>query len=85
MSYMFYNCSALTNLTPLSNWDVPNVTLVNNMFSGCYKLADSSAINDWDILKVTNFKYMFESCPSHPTFTKRAGTWDNRGTFTPTS
>ena len=85
MGYMFYNCSALTNLTPLSNWDVPNVTLVNNMFSGCYKLADSSAINDWDILKVTNFKYMFESCPSHPTFTKRAGTWDNRGTFTPTS
>ena len=85
MSYMFFLCNALTNLSPLSNWDTSSVTSMNSMFSDCYKLADSSAINNWDILKVTDFQYMFIGCPSHPTFTKRAGTWDSHGTFTPTS
>ena len=46
---------------------------------------EQSTINDWDILKVTTFSWMFYDCPSHPTFTKRAGTWNSDGTFTPTS
>ena len=84
MSEMFYGCDSLTDLTPLSSWNTGSVTSMNFMFAHCRNLINASAINDWDIAKVTNFANMFFSCPSHPTFTKRAGTWDN-GTFTPTS
>ena len=85
MNFMFYGCKNLTDLTALSGWDTSNVTNMEHMFAFCRKLTNSSAINDWDILKVTNFSQMFRDCPSHPTFTKRAGTWDSYGTFTPTS
>ncbi len=84
MSYMFGNCSALTNLSGLSNWDVSNTTNMRYMFESCTSLNDASGINDWDINSVTNFTQMFRSAPSHPTFTKRAGTWSN-GTFTPSA
>ena len=86
MMSMFNGCSSLTNLTSLANWDTANVTNMTDMFEYCSKLADSSAINNWDITKVgkSNFSMMFWECPSHPTFTKRAGTW-NYSTFTPTT
>ena len=82
MSGMFFGCSSLTNLNGLANWNTGNVTDMSAMFSGCSNLTDASDINDWDIQKVTGFGNMFGRCPSHPTFTKRAGTW-NKGTFTP--
>ena len=85
MSYMFSDCKSLTNLTPLSSWDTSKVTDMSYMFAYCRNLTNSSAINNWDILKVTSFDRMFYRSSSHPTFTKRAGTWDNRGTFIPTS
>lgn len=34
---------------------------------------------------VYGFAWMFYGCPTHPTFTKRAGTWDSYGTFIPES
>ena len=43
-----------------------------------------NGINDWNISSSANFTQMFASTPSHPEFTKVAGTWNN-GTFTPTS
>ena len=58
---------------------------MTSMFGYCWKLTDASAINDWDITKVTDFTKMFYNCQSHPTFTKRAGTWDSSGTFIPTT
>lgn len=77
--------TAVINLDSLSKWETKRVTNMHSMFSWCTALTDSSAINDWDIAKVTDFGSMFYGCPSHPTFTKRAGTWDSNGTFTPTS
>lgn len=77
--------TAVINLDSLSKWETKRVTNMHSMFSWCTALTDSSAINDWDIAKVTDFGSMFYGCPSHPTFTKRAGTWDSSGTFTPTS
>ena len=58
------------------------------MFAGCEKLTDASPINDLDITAANkrNFDQMFFDCPSHPEFSKRAGTWDEEsGTFTPTA
>ena len=85
MNLMFYYCRKIADLTPLSGWNTGSVTDMSYMFCYCENLTNASAINDWDIAKVTDFGYMFVSCPSHPTFTKRAGTWDSNGTFTPTS
>ena len=85
MTSMFYNCNKLTDLSALESWDTGSVTSMNFMFYNCGALSNTSAISDWDIAKVKYFTRMFESCPSHPTFTKRQGTWDENGTFTPTS
>lgn len=88
MQYMFGGSSdyhmKLTNLTALKNWDVGNVTNMRFMFGYCDALADASALNNWDITKVTEFTYIFAFSPSHPEFTKRAGTWAV-GTFFPAS
>ena len=82
MSGVFSHCSQLADLNGLTKWNVGSVTNMCDMFNGCQKLADTSAINNWDIANVTEFTKMFRQCPSHPTFTKRAGTW-RAGTFTP--
>ena len=80
----FFRCYALTNLKGLDNWNTENTKDFNYAFSGCASLADASAINNWDILKASwsSFTDIFKDCPTHPTFTKRPGTWNN-GTFTP--
>ncbi len=85
MNGIFNRCSSIVDLSPLASWNTGNVTTMSYMFSGCTKLANPSAINNWDISSVTAFKYMFRNCPSHPIFTKRAGTWDRSGTFKPTT
>ena len=86
MQGMFKSCHALTELTGLSSWNTGNVTDMMSMFEGCGNISDASAINDWDILNVNNwwaFNKMFNYCKTHPEFTKRAGTWNSEGTFTP--
>ena len=85
MNGIFDSCSGIVDLSPLASWNTGSVTTMSYMFSGCTKLANPSAINTWDISSVTAFKYMFRNCPSHPIFTKRAGTWDRSGTFNPTA
>ena len=84
MSYMFSNCK-IDNLNPIDNWDVGSVTSMQSMFWNCTNLTNASEINNWNITKVTNFGLMFSGCPTHPEFTKVTGTWDESGTFTPTT
>ena len=82
MDWVFRGCS-ITDISPLANWDTSKVKNMTEMFYGCTNITDASQINDWDISKVTKFTNMFFACPSHPEFTKRKGTWDSNGTFTP--
>ena len=83
MDAMFHGCK-IQNLNAISNWNVSNVTTVNNMFA-INPITDASGINNWNITKVTSFNSMFSGCPTHPEFTKVTGTWDDSGTFTPTT
>ena len=83
MSSMFTGDNALMSLSRLSNWDTGNVYDMSAMFEGCTSLVDASAINDWEIKNVTTFNRMFYRAPSHPSFTKRSGTWNSSGTFVP--
>ncbi len=89
MGGMFWNATSLTDLSPLASWDTSSVTDMSYMFYGATSLTQAGvdAINAWDITKVStsNFGYMFRNIPYHPTFTKRQGTWDSDGTFTPSS
>ena len=34
---MFENCIKLSDITPISNWDIQNVTNMKNIFKGCNK------------------------------------------------
>ena len=89
MRYMFINATLLTDLSPLASWNTGSVTNMSGMFSGATSLTQAgvNAINAWDITNVgkSNFGYMFRYVPYHPTFTKRQGTWNSAGTFTPSS
>lgn len=93
MGSMFRNCTGLTTLDGLENWDVSKVTNFsegndnnNNhsegIFEGLTNLTDASAINNWNINREAFFNNMFKNTPVHPEFSKITGTWNN-GTFIP--
>ena len=60
MSYMFYDCSALTSLD-LSGFDTSNVTNMAAMFYRCSALT-SLDLSGFDTSNVTNMGTMFDSC-----------------------
>ena len=86
MNGTFISCTNLIHMD-LSNWDTSQVTDMSNTFTNCKNYADYNTLNNWDISKVPSgkFLFMFHGCSFHPTFTKRAGSWNNAGTFIPTA
>lgn len=79
----FRELKKIKDLEAFRNWNVSNVETFGSMFSGDSALEDASAINDWNIQSGTSFTNMFSGCNVHPTFSKRSGTWDSSGTFSP--
>ena len=62
MSYMFYNCSNLTNLD-VSNFDTSKVRGMSYMFYLCKSLTNLD-LSNFDISKVTDMDSMFYNCSS---------------------
>ena len=62
MTSVFFNCSNLTDINPLSSWNTANVTNMSSMFYGCSNLTDISPLSNWDTLKVFNMSSMFQFC-----------------------
>ncbi len=60
MSYMFFDCSSLTNLD-VSNFDTSKVTNMSWMFDGC-SLLTSLDVSNFNTNNVTNMDSMFWSC-----------------------
>lgn len=56
VSYMFYNCTRLTNVY---NINTSNITNMSYMFYNCDNL-DGSQFKDWDVSKVERMSYMFK-------------------------
>ena len=54
MSYMFYECSSLSFLPNISNWNTNNVTNMNCIFSGCSSLSSLPDISKWNTNNVTH-------------------------------
>ena len=59
MSYLFKNMNIKD--IDISNWDVSNVTNMNNMFFHCNNFVGKS-IEDWDVSKVETTIDMFQLC-----------------------
>ena len=64
MSYMFYDCYALTSLPDISKWDTKNVTNMSYMFYDCSSLNNLPDISKLDTKNVTNMEGMFSGCKS---------------------
>lgn len=63
-SYMFYNCTALSNLDELKDWNTQNVTRMDHMFQGCTSLVSLNGLKNWDTNSVRHMHYMFYGCSS---------------------
>lgn len=61
-SYMFYNCSNLSELSA-NSWDTTKTTNMTSMFSGCSSLA-TLEISNWNTGNVSDMSAMFASCSS---------------------
>lgn len=52
---MFMNCTNITNVNSLSNWDVKNIYTISDLFSGCTNLSNIDGIKNWNI---SNCRYI---------------------------
>ena len=59
---MFIQCSLLSSLPDISNWNINNVINMNGMFYGCPSLSFLPVISKWNINNITNMNYMFDEC-----------------------
>jgi surface protein len=71
MNSMFAQCSSLTNVDGLSNWNTSNVTDMGNMFSSMFngsgrgsKLTNVDGLSKWNTSNVTDMSNMFNGCTS---------------------
>ena len=62
ISYMFFNCKNLADISPLKNWDISNVKSALRMFSNCISLTNITTLQSWNTSKVENISHMFSYC-----------------------
>ena len=75
---LFDGSSSLTDLSPISNWDVSGVTDMCGMFSDCDSLTAAPPISGWDVSNVTNMCDMFYNCDSLTDLSSLSN-WDTSG------
>ena len=61
MGSMFANCSSLTDLMGLHEWDTSSVTYMSSMFANCSSLT-SLDLSSWNVRSVEGFENMFYNC-----------------------
>ena len=75
MSSMFLYCG-VTDVTPLANWDMSNVTSTERMFEQCPNLSDITPLANWNTSNVQNFSHMFLACKSLRNRLNTISKWD---------
>ena len=73
MSYMFYDCKALTSLD-LKNFNTKNVTDMNSMFAKCGALKSLDLMN-FNTQNVTDMREMFSYCAALTTINCNTTWW----------
>jgi len=48
MGNIFYECSSLSKLPDISNWNTTNVTIMNGLFYKCSSLTTLPDISNWN-------------------------------------
>ena len=61
-SSIFKDFYKVKHIIGLENWDVSEVTNMNDMFSGCTRF--NSDLSKWDVSKVEDMEDMFNDCKS---------------------
>ena len=70
MSATFWNCTALTNVSRISEWDVSNVRSMFQCFRGCSNFNDD--VTGWDVSNLRSSFRLFMSTP----FNRNLGNWN---------
>ncbi len=70
LSRTFQNCSLLTTIPSINDWDVSNVTDMSVMFSSASSF--NQRLTGWDVSNVTDMSYMFARASS---FNGDIGSW----------
>ena len=79
LSHMCFCCSSLEKIIGIENWDVTNVTLMNNMFTNCVKLK-SVDLSNWKPQALKRVSKMFLNCKAL-TSIGNIDHWENPGLF----
>ena len=64
LSYMFYYCNILKDISDLKYLEVSNSQNFEHMFYGCSSITDLKPLESWDVSKGNNFNNMFNGCSS---------------------
>jgi len=64
LNHMFYECSSLSSLPDISEWNINNVTSMSCMFYGCSLLSSLPDISKLNTNKVSDMSYIFYGCSS---------------------
>lgn len=71
LTNMFANCTKLTDISRLAEWDVSNVKTIMGLFKDCTSLTDVTALNGWNLSKIDSLNYIFSN-----TKITEAPSWD---------
>ena len=63
-SYLFYDCTSLSDIDMLKDWDVSSATNLDCLFYGCSSLKDIYGLKKWNVKNVNHFSYLFYGCTS---------------------
>lgn len=61
MDHMFYNCTKLTRIDNILDWDMSQITDTSFMFYNCSSLL-YIGLSNWQLQNVTDMSYMFYNC-----------------------
>ena len=64
MSYMFYGCKRLKDVSDIASWDTSNVVDMSYMFYGCKNIEKLPNIDNWMIENVKIMNNLFGNCTS---------------------
>jgi len=71
---VFFNCSNLTSINNLENWDVSGATSLQSFFNGCSSLDFGGSLSSWNISSnLVDTREMFRGCTL---FNEDIGGWD---------
>ena len=63
-SYLFYECTSLSDVYILKDWDVSKGQNLNYLFYGCSSLKNIYGLKNWNVKNVNHFSYLFYNCTS---------------------